>query len=277
MNTHSSGHSLIRLLLQSLLLMAIFSVFLTACNSDQDSKNSIKVGVITGPEADLMKVVKDVAAKKYGLQIKIIEFSDYITPNVALNDGSIDANMIQHKPYLDQVLKNRDYPLVAVAKTFIYPMGIYSKKINNIHNVPNEAVIAIPNDPSNEARALLLLEKAGLITVNPGVTSSATLFDILSNPKKLKFKELDAAQLPRALPDVTLAVINTNYAIPAGLSPKHNAIFLEDANSPYANLIVVRKKDVNNPKMQLLIQAFHSPEILTAANKLFNGEAMPAW
>lgn len=265
------------LALSTLFFLFIFSVFLTGCHPKQEADTIVKVGVISGPEAELMNVVKNVALKKYGLQVEVVVFSDYTIPNIALNDGSIDANMFQHKPYLDQFLRDHRYPLMAIGKTFIYPMGIYSKKITDIHNVSQGAIVAIPNDPSNEARALLLVSKAGLITLTPNVSVSATLFDIASNPKKLNFKELDAAQLPRILDDVDLAVINTNYAIPAGLSPRKNAIFMEDANSPYANLIVVRAQDAQTPKLQLLVKAFQSPEILAAADKLFNGAAVPAW
>lgn len=253
-------------------------ILLTACQASPPSPASdeIKVGVISGPEAKLMEVAKKAALEKYGLKIDIVEFTDYNQPDAALNDGSIDANVFQHKPYLDQVIHNRGYALVAIGKTFIYPMGVYSKKITAIDQIPNGSTVAIPNDPSNEARALLLLSDAGLIHLNANVSSSATLFDILSNPKNLHFKEIDAALLPKVLNDVDLAVINVNYAIPAGLLPPRDAIFLESENSPYANLIVVRKADVNNPKFKQLVAALHSEEVIEAAKKIFKGAAVPA-
>lgn len=258
------------------LLTALLSGLLVGCQQHKDA-NTINVGTISGPETELMVVAKEVALKKYGLDINITEFTDYNLPNTALNDGTLDANVFQHQPYLDEYLANTHYPLVAIGKTFIYPMGVYSSKIKDIKNTPDKAIVAVPNDPSNEARALILLSKAGLITLKPGVTVTATPNDIASNPKHLQFKELDAANLPRALQDVTLAVINTNYAVPAGLYPNRDAIFVEDKTSPYVNLIVVKQKDVNDPKLQQLVEALHSPEVIEKANDLFKGQAVAGW
>jgi D-methionine transport system substrate-binding protein len=255
--------------------IALLSIALLGCQ--QQSANSIKVGTIAGPETQLMEVAKDVAKKKYNLDVDIVTFSDYTLPNEALNDGSIDANMFQHQPYLDQYLKEKNYKLVAIGKTFVYPVGVYSQKIKNIKQTPDNAIVAVPNDPSNEARALILLSKAGLIKLKSGINTNATINDIASNPKKLQFKELDAASLPRVLPDVTLAVINTNYAVPAGLFPNRDAIFVEDKTSPYVNLVVVREADVNNPKAKELVDALHSPEVLQAAKELFKGQAVAGW
>lgn len=249
---------------------------LVGCQAHEAS-NEIKVGTISGPETQLMEVAKTVAQKNYGLDINIVEFTDYTMPNIALNDGSLDANMIQHQPYLDAVIKNQHYALVSIGKTFIYPMGIYSKKIKNLNQLQPGAIVAVPNDPSNEARALLLLAKAGIITLKPGAGVTASLLDVASNPKNVKIKEIDAAQLPRVLQDVTLAVINTNFAIPAGLYPSRDALFTEDADSPYANIIVARSKDAENPKLKELVEALHSPEVLEAAQKLFQGQAIAAW
>lgn len=261
------------------------SLFISACNH-QEAANEIKVGTISGPETQLMETAKDVALKKYSLDVDIVEFSDYNMPNTALNDGSIDANMFQHQPYLDQVIKDKNYNLVAIGKTFIYPMGIYSSKLKSIKDVTTKDVVAVPNDPSNEARALLLLQKAGLITLKNGADATATSLDITNNPKQLQIKELDAAQLPRVLPDVALAVINTNYAIPAGLMPRpvagaaptlKNALFVEGSDSLYANLVVVRADRQNDPRFKELVDALHSPEVLQTAQQLFNGQAIPAW
>jgi D-methionine transport system substrate-binding protein len=247
------------------------------CQAKEQNSNIIKVGTISGPETELMSVAKTVAKKKYNLDIKIVEFTDYTMPNAALSDGSLDANIFQHKPYLDAAIKAKGYKLVAIGKTFVYPVGIYSTKVKRISNVPDNAIVAIPNDPSNEARALLLLSKAGLITLKPGAGTTATSIDVLGNPKHLQFKELDAAQLPRVLPDVTLAVINTNYAVTAGLYPNKDAIFVEDKTSPYVNLIVVRAADANNPKLKELVEAFQSPEVLAKAQELFKGQAVAGW
>lgn len=259
-----------------LLLAIVVIITSTACHSE-DSANTIKVGTIAGPETELMEVAKGVAQKKYGVSIKIIEFTDYVMPNAALEEGSIDANVYQHLPYLQDTLKQRGYKLIAIGKTFVYPMGIYSKKIKNLSELNNSAIVAIPNDPSNEARALLLLEKAGLLRLKPDVGIHATKSDIIDNPKKLRIKELDAAQLPRVLPDVDLAVINTNYAMLAGLLPNRDALFIESANSPYANLIVVRDADKDNPKLRALVESLHSIEVVSKANVLFKGQAIPAW
>jgi D-methionine transport system substrate-binding protein len=258
-----------------LLCLSFGVLLLSACGSHD--KNTLRIGTISGPETDLMQVAQKVAKDKYGLNLKIVEFTDYIQPNAALNDGSIDANMFQHKPYLDQQITDRHYKIVSIAKTFVFPMGIYSSKIKNIQDIPAGSLVAIPNDPSNEGRALLLLQKAGLITLKKNAALYATPMDIESNPKKLTFKELDAAQLSRSLSDVGIAVINTNYAVPAGLSPTKDAIFHEDKTSPYANLIVIREDESNDPRMKQLTAAFQSDEVLKAANTIFNGQAIPAW
>jgi D-methionine transport system substrate-binding protein len=252
------------------------AVFLTACHSHED-KTVLRVGTISGPETKLMEVAKEVAKQHYGLDIKIVEFTDYVEPNTALNDGSIEANVFQHQPYLDKQIKDRHYKLVTVGKTFVYPMGIYSHKIKNISDLQPNAAIAIPNDPSNEGRALLLLQKAGLIKLKETAGIYASPLDILDNPKQLKFKELDAAQLARSLDDVDLAVINTNYAIPAGLSPTKDAILHEGSDSPYANIIVVREDELNDPRIKQLVLAIQSEAVLKAAMEIFNGQAIPAW
>jgi D-methionine transport system substrate-binding protein len=251
------------------------ALILTACS--HSDKNSIKVGTISGPETKLMEVAQQVAKTKFGLNVDIVEFSDYIEPNTALNDGSIDANMFQHQPYLDQQIKDRHYKLIAVGKTFVYPMGVYSQKVKDINQLPNGALVALPNDPSNEGRALLLLQKSGIIKLKAEAALAATPLDIQDNPKQLKFKELDAAQLARSLADVDLAVINTNYAIPAGLSPTKDAILLEGSDSPYANIVVVRQDEMNDPRVKELVAAIQSPEVEQAAKDIFNGQAIVAW
>lgn len=259
-------------------LIFIFCLFgLVACTNKPSDANTIKIGTIAGPETELMEIVKEVAKQKYNLNIEIVQFTDYVMPNQALADGSIDANMFQHQPYLDEMVRNKNYPIVAIGKTFIYPMGIYSKKINNLSALKTGAIVAIPNDPSNEARALLLLQTAGLIQLKNDVTINATPNDIESNPKQLVFKELDAAQLPRILNDVDIAAINTNYAMVAGLLPSKDALFKESPNSPYANIVVVRMNEKDLPKFHKLMEALHSPEVTNKANKLFQGQAIAAW
>lgn len=251
----------------------ITSLMLTACG--KPSPDTLIVGTIAGPESELMDTARQVAKARYGLTVKMIEFSDYNLPNQALQDGSLDANVYQHRPYLEAARKAHGYELEVIGKTFVFPTGLYSKKHQALSTLPKGALIAIPNDPSNEARALHLLDKAGLITVHP--TFNATPKDITSNPKQLRFKALDAAQLPRILDDVDAAVINTTFAIPAGLSPSKDALYLEDKNSPYANLIVIRKNSTKKTQLESLVKALNAKEVADKAKELFGDAAIPAW
>lgn len=263
------------------LLVAFLSIiFLANCSqtTQKSASNEIRIGTIAGPETELMEVAKNVAEQKFGLKIAIVQFTDYVLPNQALADGSIDANMFQHTPYLEQTIASKGYNLTAIGKTFIFPMGLYSNKITNIKDLRQNAVVAVPNDPSNEARALILLANAGVLQLKPGMNlKSTTPADIISNPKNIQIKEIDAAQLPRVLADVDLAAINTNYALLAGLLPSRDALFLEPKDSPYANIVVVRTADSQDPKFVKLMDALHSPEVLSRAQTIFHGQAIPAW
>lgn len=267
----------------AVLLLVLFCAALFAgCSNDKQnatkaaSDRPIKVGVTAGPHAELIEAVKKVAEKD-GLKIQIVEFNDYIQPNVALSQGDIDVNSFQHQPYLDNIIKDRKYDIVSVAKTVIFPMGLYSKKVKNVAEVKPGSVIAIPNDPTNGGRALLLLEKQGLIKLKPGAGHTAAAADIVENPKNLKIKELDAAQIPRSLADVELAAINTNFAMTAGLVPVKDAIALEDGNSPYANIIAVRTKDKDSEIVKKLIKAYQSDEIKKFTAEHFKGSVIVAW
>lgn len=252
-----------------------FALALSLCACKPQPKADLVVGTIAGPETELVKVAKEEVKQKYGMNVKIVEFNDFQLPNEALADGSLDMNIYQHQPFLKASIQARSYPIIAVAKTFIYPMGMYSQHLKNIHALQAGAVIAIPNDPSNETRALKLLEQAKLIRcANKDILTPQ---DIQENLFKLSFKELDAAQLPRILPDVTAAIINTTFAIPAGLNPKQDAILIESKDSPYANLIVVKIKDQNSPNIQRFISAMHSQGVLDKANELFGSGAIAAW
>ncbi len=257
-------------------LLVVLSMSLPAC-SKKEGPNTIKVGTISGPETQLMETAAKVALKRYGLHVKIIAFSDYNVPNQALSEGSIDANAFQHMPFLKAQIKARGYKIVPIGKTFLYPMGLYSKKIKRLSQLKPGSIVAIPNDPSNEARSLLLLQKAGLIRLRKGATINATPIDIASNPKHLKFVELGAPELPRALSDVALAAINTTYAIPSGLSPSKDALFTEGADSPYANIIAARVADKNSKKLRELVKASQSPQVVAEAKKLFGDGAVPVW
>lgn len=257
-------------------LLALLTLLtaLTACK-DHSDPNTLTVGTIAGPETELVQVAANIAHQQYGLNVKIIEFNDYNLPNAALQDGSLDANVYQHLPYLQSSMKAHGFELEAIGKTFIYPTGIYSKKVKSIKELPNQATIAIPNDPSNESRALLLLDKAGLITLK--TTENVSLKDITQNPKQLIFKELDAAQLPRVLDDVDAAVINTTFAIPAGLTPSHDAIFIEDKDSPYANVIVIHRDSKKKNQLMQLVNALNSEPVKQKATELFGEGAFAAW
>lgn len=254
------------------LLTVLFTLTLSSC-SHKENAHTIRVGTIAGPETKLMQVAKKIALKKFGLHVKIITFTDYTIPNQALAEGQIDANAFQHYPFLLSQIQTHHYHLVSVGDTFLYPMGLYSQQLKQLSDLKNGAKIAIPNDPSNEARALLLLQKAGLIILKPNVSIDATTHDIVSNPRDLKIISLDAAQIPRALQDVSLAAINTNYAIPAGLSPS-KALFEEKTDSPYMNLIVARAVDKNTKKIKELVEAYQSKPVELEAKKLFGDAAI---
>lgn len=263
----------------SMALVLVFSLIVAAgCGSQQQaaSQKPLKVGVTAGPHAEIMDAVKKVAEKD-GLKIEVVEFNDYIQPNVALNQGDIDMNSYQHQPFLDNQVKDRGYQIVSLAKTVIFPMGIYSKKIKNIADVKAGDTVAIPNDPTNGGRALLILEKVGLIKLKPNAGLSATAADIAENPKNLKIKELEAAQIPRSLDDVDLAAINTNFAVVAGLVPTKDSIAIEDGNSPYANVIAVQTKNKDNADYQKLIKAYHSPEVKQFIDEHFKGSVIATW
>jgi D-methionine transport system substrate-binding protein len=240
-------------------------------------QDTIKLGIMSGTQEQIMQVAQQVAAKQYNLNLQLVTFDDYILPNTALNSGSIDANIFQTIPYLDAQIAQRGYQLSWIAKTFVYPMGLFSKKYTALSSLPYGAIVAIPNDPSNEGRALLLLQSAGLITVNPKVGLLGTPADVTSNPKNLQFKALDVASIPRALPDVALAAITNDYVAPAGLSLTQ-ALYKEGPNAPYGNIIVVRTADKNNPIFQKLIMVMHSPQVVQATEQAYpNGAAIPAW
>lgn len=230
----------------------------------------IKVGVTAGPHAQIFEQVKKLAEKD-GLKIQIVEFSDYIQPNAALAAGDLDANSYQHKPFLDQQVKDRGYKIVSVGYTVNFPIGIYSKKVKSLGELKDGAKFGIPNDPTNGGRVLLVLQDKGLIKLKPGAGLKATPLDVQENPKKLKFVELEAAQLARSLDDVDAAAINTNYALPAGLHPGKDAIAQENAKSPYVNLIAVREQDQAKPWVAKLVKLYQSEEIRKFIQTEFKG------
>jgi D-methionine transport system substrate-binding protein len=254
----------------------IIAAALAAFAAGSALAEDIKVGVTPGEHAQIMEKVAEVAKTK-GLNIEIIEFSDYVVPNQALADGDIQANSFQHQPYLDNQVADRKFDLVSIGKTITTPMGVYSKKVKSLDELKDGATVAIPNDPTNGGRALLVLASKGVIKFkdNPGV--KVTVADIVENPKKIEFAEIDAAQLPRSLDDVDAAVINTNYAMEAGLHPKTDAIAIEGEKSPYANVIVVRAADKDAPWAKTLVESYHDESIRKFINEQFKGALIASW
>ncbi|MFD2609676.1 MetQ/NlpA family ABC transporter substrate-binding protein [Deinococcus taklimakanensis] len=240
------------------------------------SAGTLRVGASPVPHAEILNFVKPILAKQ-GVELKVQEFTDYVTPNVALGEGSIDVNFFQHVPYLNSFQKDRPLGIVAGAKVHVEPIGVYSRRVKQLRDLKSGATIAIPNDPSNSGRALKLLEQAGLIRLKPNAGINATVRDISTNLKKLKFRELDAAQLPRALGDVDAAVINTNYALEAGLNPLKDALKLEGKQSPYANVLATKPATLKNPDYLKLVAALRSPEVRAFILKKYNGAVVPAF
>jgi len=194
-----------------------------------------------------------------------------------LSNGEIDANSYQHQPFLDAQIADRGYKIESIAKTVIFPMAVYSKKIKSLTDIQSGAIVSIPNDPTNGGRALLILEKAGLLKLKENVGLSATVADITENPQQLQIKELEAAQVALSLTDVDFAVINTNYATQAGLVPNRDALFIEDGKSPYANVLVVRSEDKDKAVFKKLIKAYQSDEVKQFITDHFQGSGTAAW
>lgn len=237
---------------------------------------TIKIGVTPGPHAQIMEEVKRLAAPK-GLDIEILEFSDYVVPNEALNAGDLQANSFQHKPYLDNQVADRGYQLTDVAFTVNFPIGVYSQKHKSITDLPEGATVAIPNDPTNGGRVLLLLDDAGVLKLREDAGVKASIADIVENPKKLKIVEIDAAQLPRSLPDVDAAGINTNYAKEAGLDPVKDPILRESPKGPYVNLIAVRTQDKDAAWVKTLVETYNSDEVRKFVEDTFHGAVLAGW
>lgn len=258
---------------KSVFFIGALLVLLSGCSKKQNAK-VITVGATPEPHAAMLNlIVDDMAAMGY--KLKVQEFTDYVTPNEAVESGEIDANFFQHVPYMDSFNQERGYHLVSVIGTHVEPLALYSKKYTDIKEISNGAVIAIPNDPTNEGRALLLLHSAGLIKIDESAGLTAVPADIIDNPKKIKFQEIEAASLPRVLEDVDAAVINGNYAIPAGLTATKDGLFVEGADSPYVNIITVKNGRQNDPAIQALAKCITSQKVKEYLNKTYpNGEVV---
>ncbi|MFJ5926737.1 MetQ/NlpA family ABC transporter substrate-binding protein [Kitasatospora sp. NPDC092948] len=261
-------------------------VGLTACSSggssdsaaSADPNKPLVVAASSTPHAQILKFVQDNLAAQAGLKLDIKEVSDYVTPNTSVQDGSADANFFQHQPYLDDFNKKNGTDVVSVETVHLEPLGVYSKKVKSIADLKDGAQIAVPSDATNEGRALKLLADNNVITLKDGAGTTATADDIASNPKHLKFKELEAAQLPRSLDDVDAAVINGNYALGANLKPSTDALVLEKAQgNPYANILAVKKGHQDDPRVKKLAELLHSDAVKKYIEDTFQGAVVPAF
>ncbi|MEY9907500.1 D-methionine transport system substrate-binding protein [Catenulispora sp. MAP12-49] len=269
-------------------LSGVLAVGLTACSSSKsagtgatakaaDGVDSITVAASPVPHAQILDYVRDNLAAKAGLKLTVKEFTDYVQPNLATQDGEVDANYFQHQPYLDDFNKSKGTDLVPVVGVHLEPLGLYSHKAKSLDQIKDGATIAVPNDATNEGRALKLLADNNLITLKPGAGTTATEKDVADNPEHLKFKPLEAAELPRALDDVDAAVINGNYALQAKLTPSKDALALEKtAGNPYVNILVVKKGHENDPAVKKLAALLTSDQVKQYIEKTFNGSVIPA-
>lgn len=244
--------------LTAIALAAISSAALVGCKKKDNAV--LTIGATPEPHAAILNLIAPDLAKE-GITLKVVEFTDYITPNDAVESGQIDANFFQHVPYMESFNKEKGYHLVSVVGTHVEPLALYSKKFKSLADIPAGATIAIPNDPTNEGRALLLLQSAKLITLDANAGLTATPQNITANEKQYKFKEIEAASLPRVLDDVDGAVINGNYAIPAGLTAKKDGLLVEGADSPYVNIVAVKAGNENDPRIKALVKAITSDKV----------------
>lgn len=251
-------------------IAALASVFNAQANE------TISVAASAVPHAEILEFVKPALAKQ-GVELNIKVFTDYVQPNVQVAEGRLDANFFQHQPYLDEFNKSRGSQLTSIAGVHIEPFGAYSSKIKNLADLPQGANVVIPNDATNGGRALLLLAKAGVITLKDGAGITATVKDIASNPKAIKVRELEAATLPRVLDQVDLALINTNYALEAKLNPTKDALIIEGSDSPYVNILVVSSERKDDPALQKLAKQLNSAEVKAFINEKYKGAVVPAF
>lgn len=247
----------------------------TTGGSNQETV-TLKVGASPAPHAEILEHIKP-ALEKEGVNLEIVEFTDYVLPNTQVDSKEIDANYFQHKPYLDNEIKERKLNLESVIAVHVEPLGAYSRTIKSADELKDGAVVAIPSDPSNAGRALSLLSKNGVIKLADETKLEATAKDIVENPKNLEFKEVEAAMLPRMLDELDLAVINTNYALEAGLDPTKDALFSEDEETPYPNLLVARPDNKDSDAIQKLAKALTSEDVKTFIEQEYKGAVIPAF
>lgn len=254
----------------------LLTALLTVVSFSAQAESRLRVAATAVPHAEILEHIKPALAKE-GVTLEIKVFTDYVQPNVQVAEKKLDANFFQHKPYLDEFNKNKKTNLVSVASVHVEPCGAYSKKIAKISELPDGATVAIPNDPSNGGRALLLLAQHGLIKLKDPQNILPTVKDIVENKKNLKFKELEAATLPRIFQQVDLALINTNYALEAGLVPTRDALLIESSKSPYANILVARPDNKDSEDLRKLVKAIQSPDVKQFIENKYKGAVVPAF
>ena len=257
---------------------ALAALSLSAIIPAAHAAATLKVGATAGPHAAIVAAAARVAEAS-GLKVKVIEFTDYLSPNRALEEGALDVVVYQHEPFLNNFNRQQGTHLAKIGNAVVQPMGLYSNRIRKLASIPVGARIAIPNDPTNSGRALLLLQNAGLIKLRDGVDGNkALVVDIRKNPKNLRIVELEAAQLPRSLDDVDIAAIPMNYVISAGLSPKKQGFFFEDLKAPFALMIIAsRENNRNDRNVQAFVRAYQSEPVRAFILKTFDGAVNPAW
>ncbi|MDP0058609.1 MetQ/NlpA family lipoprotein [Glaesserella parasuis] len=271
-------------------LAVVSALALTGCKEEKKAEapaaapapaaqaQKIKVGVMSGPEHTVAEKAAQIAKEKYGLEVEFVLFNDYALPNTAVSKGDLDANAFQHKPYLDKDSSSKGLDnLVIVGNTFVYPLAGYSKKIKNVAELQDGAVVAVPNDPSNLARALILLEKQDLIKLKDNTNLFSTSLDIVENPKNLKIQEVDTSVAAKALDDVDLAVVNNTYAGQVGLNATEHGVFVENKESPYVNIIVARKDNQASEAVQNFVKAYQTEEVFQEAQKHFKDGVVKGW
>ncbi|QNO15531.1 MetQ/NlpA family ABC transporter substrate-binding protein [Alkalicella caledoniensis] len=259
-----------------IVLSLIILLGLTACGSNNDSENTLVIGVTGGPHEEIGKKIKEIAAKE-DLEIKLVVFNEYVQPNIQLHEKQLDVNIFQHQPYLDQFNKDRNYNIVSIASTINFPMGVYSNKLESLDELVTGDKIGLPNDLTNQGRALILFESAGIIKLKEGTGIGATVRDIAENPKNLEFIELDAPIILRTLPDLAVAAINTNFIIEAGMNPVRDSIFIEPQDSPWVNVIATRPELKDDARVKRLIEIYHSEEIRDFIWEAFDGSIVPGF
>lgn len=263
-----------------LLLWTLSLLTLAGCSDKKSDDTMIKVGASTLPHAQILNAMKGYV-KERGYTLVVEEFADYVQPNRALNDGELDANFFQHQPYLDSFNEQNGTSLLNAAAIHFEPLGIYSNKLHSLSELKKGDSVAIPNDTTNEARALLLLEANGLIKLQKDTGIAATIMDIIDNPLELSFDELDAAMIPRTLENVTIAIINGNYALTAGLNVQKDALAMEDVNSlsaqTYTNILVVKAENKDSEKTKVLIDALTSDECRDYIESIYEGAIVPVF